>query len=108
MKRDSFIRGMFAAYAAIVITKILGVLYSIPFYNIIGEEGGVIYSCVYNIYALFLDISTCGIPVAVSIVISEYHTRGMYRSEKRAYSPFFLLRSCRSLRTALPLISSRT
>ncbi|MBR4231638.1 MAG: DUF1727 domain-containing protein [Oscillospiraceae bacterium] len=86
MKRDSFIRGMFAAYAAIVITKILGVLYSIPFYNIIGEEGGVIYSCVYNIYALFLDISTCGIPVAVSIVISEYHTRGMYRSEKRAYS----------------------
>ena len=86
MKKDSFIRGMFAAYAAIVITKILGVLYSIPFYNVIGEEGGVIYSCVYNIYALFLDISTCGIPVAVSIVISEYHTRGMYRSEKRAYS----------------------
>ena len=35
MKKDSFIRGMFAAYAAIVITKILGVLYSIPFYNII-------------------------------------------------------------------------
>lgn len=86
MKKDSFIRGMFAAYAAIVVTKILGVLYSIPFYNIIGERGGVIYSCVYNIYALFLDISTCGIPVAVSIVISEYHTLGMHRSERKAYS----------------------
>ena len=48
MKKDSFIKGMFAAYAAIVITKLLGALYSIPFYDIIGENGGVIYSCVYN------------------------------------------------------------
>lgn len=86
MKKDSYIRGMFSAYVAIVITKILGVVYSIPFYNIIGKEGGVIYSCVYNVYVLFLDIATCGIPVAVSIVISEYRTKKLHRSEKRAYS----------------------
>ena len=85
MKKDTFIHGMFSAYTAIVITKILGMLYSIPFYDIIGEEGGVIYSCVYNVYVLFLDIATCGIPVAVSIIISEYHARGLYRSEKSAY-----------------------
>lgn len=86
MKKDSFIRGMFSAYTAIVFTKILGVLYSIPFYDIIGDEGGVIYSCVYNVYVLFLDIATCGIPVAVSIILSEYHTRKLYRSERKAYS----------------------
>ncbi|MBQ1409919.1 MAG: DUF1727 domain-containing protein [Oscillospiraceae bacterium] len=85
MKKDTFIRGMFSAYVAIVITKILGMLYSIPFYGIIGKQGGVIYACVYNVYALFLDIATCGIPVAVSIVISEYHTKHMPRSERRAY-----------------------
>ena len=85
MKKDTFIRGMFSAYAAIVITKILGMFYSIPFYDIIGKEGGVIYSCVYNVYVLFLDLATSGIPVAVSIVISEYHARNMHRSERRAY-----------------------
>lgn len=85
MKKDTFIRGMFSAYAAIVITKILGMLYSIPFYDIIGKEGGVIYSCVYNVYVLFLDIATSGIPVAVSIVISEYHAKNLRRSEHRAY-----------------------
>ncbi len=99
MKKDSFIRGMFAAYAAIVITKVLGVLYSIPFYDIIGENGGVIYSCVYNIYALFLDISTCGIPVAVSIIISEYHTLGRFKSERKAYSTAFRIVTILSLLT---------
>lgn len=85
MRKNSFISGTLVAYAAIVISKLLGALYSIPFYNIIGEEGGVIYSCAYNIYALFLDISTSGIPIAVSIVISEYNTWGMYDSRDRAY-----------------------
>ncbi|MBE7003002.1 MAG: hypothetical protein E7425_01785, partial [Ruminococcaceae bacterium] len=86
IRKNSFIEGTLAAYAAIVISKLLGVLYSIPFYSVIGESGGVIYSCVYNIYALFLDISTSGIPVAVSIVISGYNSLKMYRCEKRAYS----------------------
>lgn len=86
MRKNSLAEGTIIAYAAIVITKLLGALYSIPFYNIIGDQGGVIYSCAYNIYALFLDISTSGIPVAVSIVISEYNAQAMYQSKERAYS----------------------
>ena len=85
MKKNSFLEGTIIAYAAIVITKILGMLYSIPLYNIIGEAGGVIYSCAYNIYSLFLDISTAGIPIAVSIIISEYNTLGMYKSKEKTY-----------------------
>ncbi len=86
MRKNSFVEGAVIAYAAIVVTKLLGALYNIPFYDIIGEKGGVIYSYAYNIYSLFLDISTSGIPVAISIVISEYATLGMYRSKERAYS----------------------
>ena len=85
MRKNSFAEGTFVAYAAIVISKLLGALYSIPFYHLIGDQGGVIYSCAYNIYALFLDIATAGIPIAVSIVISEYNARGMYRSKERTY-----------------------
>lgn len=85
IRKNSFIEGAVISYAAIVITKILGAFYNIPFYSIIGERGSVIYSFAYSIYTLFLDISTSGIPIAISIVISEYAAREMYRTKERAY-----------------------
>ena len=85
MKKNGFIEGAVIAYAAIIITKILGAVYSIPFYSIIGEKGSVIYSFAYNIYVLFLDISSSGIPIAISIVISEYASKGMLKSKEKAY-----------------------
>ena len=77
LKKNSFMEGAVITYAAIVITKLLGALYNIPFYEIIGNRGSVIYSFAFSIYALFLDISTSGIPIAISIVISEYASKGM-------------------------------
>ncbi len=86
LKKNSFIEGAVITYGAIVITKILGALYNIPFYEIIGNRGSVIYSFAFSIYALFLDISTSGIPIAISIVISEYASKGMYKTKEKAYS----------------------
>lgn len=85
VKKNGFIEGAVIAYIAIIITKLLGAVYSIPFYSIIGERGSVIYSFAYNIYVLFLDVSTSGIPVAISIIISEYASKGMLRSKEKAY-----------------------
>lgn len=85
MKKNSFIEGTIIASIAIIITKILGVLYVIPFYVIIGETGGVLYSYAYNIYNLFLNISTAGIPVAISMIISEYTSLKQFDAKKRAY-----------------------
>ena len=73
IKRNSFVEGTLIAYFAIILSKLIGAFYSIPFYAIIGERGGVVYSCAYNIYNLFLTISTSGIPTAISIIISEYN-----------------------------------
>lgn len=86
MHKNGFVEGAAIAYAAIVITKLMGALYNIPFYSIIGDKGGIIYSYAYSIYGLFLDISTAGIPIAISIVISEYNSLGKYRSKEKAYS----------------------
>ena len=85
IRKNSFIEGTFAAYFAIILTKILGALYSIPFYGIIGDEGGVIYACSYNIYVIFLSIATSGIPFAIAIVISEYNAKEMYGTNERVY-----------------------
>ena len=49
IKRNGFVEGTMIAYAAIVLSKLIGAFYSIPFYAIIGERGGVVYSCAYNI-----------------------------------------------------------
>lgn len=86
LKKNSFIEGAVITYGAIVITKLLGALYNIPFYEIIGDRGSIIYSFAFSIYVLFLDISTSGIPIAISIVISEYASRGMYKTKEKAYS----------------------
>ena len=85
MKKDSFLKGTLVASIAIIITKILGVLYVIPFYKIIGEEGGVLYSYAYNIYNLFLNISTAGIPIAISMIISEYLALDKYDAKERTF-----------------------
>ncbi len=85
MKKSSFVEGTLIATLAIVIVKILGMLYVIPFYSIVGSNGGALYSYAYNIYLLFLGISSAGLPNAISKVISEYNTLGMIDAKERAY-----------------------
>ena len=85
MKKNSFIEGTLVAYTMILITKILGAIYVIPFYKIIGETGGVLYSYAYNVYNLFLNLSTSGIPTAVSILIAEYNALKMFNEREKAY-----------------------
>lgn len=95
IKRNGFVEGTMIAYAAIVLSKLIGAFYSIPFYAIIGERGGVVYSCAYNIYNLFLTISTSGIPTAISIIISEYNSLKMFaakeKTQKTARNTVFII-----------------
>ena len=84
LKKNSFIQGTLIASFSLIFIKILGALYVIPFYNIIGEGGGTLYSYAYNIYSLFLNVSTAGIPVAMSMIISEYLALEMYDAKERS------------------------
>lgn len=86
MKKSSFIEGTIIATLAIVITKILGMLYVIPFYAMVGATGSALYAYGYNIYAIFLDISTAGLPLALSKIIKEYNTLDKKDAKKRAFS----------------------
>lgn len=81
MKKNEFIEGALIATIAIILSKILGVLYVIPFYNIIGENGGSLYGYAYNIYNFFLIISSAGIPLAISKITSEYNTLGKHKEK---------------------------
>ena len=85
MKKSSFVEGTIIATLAIVIVKILGMLYVIPFYAMLTIQGSALYAYAYNIYVIFLDISTAGLPIAISKLIGEYDTLGMVEAKQRAY-----------------------
>lgn len=101
MKKNEFIEGALIATIAIIVSKILGVLYVIPFYNIIGENGGSLYGYAYNIYNFFLIISSAGIPLAISKITSEYNTLGkmkektyMFNYSKKLIRIFSIISFC--------------
>lgn len=85
LKKNSFLQGAFIATFGIILCKIMGILYVIPFHAIIGEQGGALYAYAYNIYSIFLSISQAGIPLAMSKIISEYYTLGYYDAKERAF-----------------------
>ena len=85
MKKNSFVEGTMIATISIVLVKILGMLYVIPFYGIVGSKGGALYSYAYIIYLLFLNISSAGLPNAISKIISEYDTKGYHNTKNRTF-----------------------
>ena len=50
MKKSTFVEGTLIASSAIILTKILGIIYVIPFYAFVGEQGGFLYVNLSNIY----------------------------------------------------------
>lgn len=85
MKKNSFIEGTVIATFCIVLVKILGMLYVIPFYAIIGTQGAALYAYAYTIYGLFLEISTAGIPNAVGKIINEFNTLNKQEAKVRTF-----------------------
>lgn len=85
LKKNTFIEGAFVSTLGLVLCKILGIIYVIPFRAIIGVQGSILYSYAYSIYAVFASLSSTGIPSAMAKTISEYNTLGYYNSQERAY-----------------------
>ena len=85
MKRSGFLAGAAISVLGIVICKVIGLVYVIPFYAIIGTQGGALYSYAYSIYNVFLNLATSGIPVAMSKVVSEYNEMKFYSTKERVF-----------------------
>ena len=84
LKKNGLVEGSMISYISIVITKILGVLYVIPFYAVIGA-GEYIYTSAYTLYNLVLNASTSGVPTAMSILVADYNTRGRQKTKQKLY-----------------------
>ncbi len=84
-KQKSLIGGVSVLGLAGLICKVVGVLYRIPLASVVGGEGLGIYQKVFPAYNLLLTVSSAGIPVAISRMVSHYLTLGDARNAKRIF-----------------------
>ena len=86
MKKDSLFKGTAMLSISLILTKILGAVYLIPFYQIIGgEEQMALFNYGYSYYATILEISGAGTPLAIAKLVSKYNAIGAYSVSRRIY-----------------------
>ncbi|MBS4175956.1 putative polysaccharide biosynthesis protein [Lederbergia citrea] len=83
---SKLIRGTFILTLGTILSKVLGLLYVIPFYAIIGgKEQAALYQFGYVPYTIFISIATAGVPLAVSKYISKYNALEEYAVGRRLF-----------------------
>ena len=86
LKKDSLFKGTAMLSISLILTKILGAIYLIPFYQIIGgEEQMALYNYGYSYYATILEISAAGTPLAIAKLVAKYNALGAYSVSRRIY-----------------------
>ncbi len=84
-KGNKFIKGAAVLGIAGVVIKLLGAVFRIPLTNWIGADGMSYYGFAYTIYGALLVLSTAGIPVAISRMVSERIAVGEYRNAHKVF-----------------------
>ena len=84
-KPNTFFGGAAILAVGILVVKLIDMFYKIPLLNIIGEQGSADFNNAYNIYAVLLTISTAGLPVAVSKLVSEANALGRRNQVRRTF-----------------------
>ena len=85
-KKQSFLGGAAILASAVAIVKGIGFFYKIPLNNILGEEGKTYFDSAYQIYNVLLSISTAGLPLALSKLVSEAQARGRENEKRKLFS----------------------
>ncbi len=82
---QNFLTGAAILSLSTIIVKIIGMFYKIPLNAFIGEQGFAYFTAAYDIYTVLLVISTTGLPVAMSRMVSEAHTLGNGKQMQRIF-----------------------
>lgn len=89
----TIVRGTMLLTGAAFLSKLLGMIYVIPFNELVGSKGGALYSYAYNPYTILISISTVGVPLATSKFISKYNSLGDYYTGMRMFRLGLILMS---------------
>lgn len=75
---------------ASMVSRILGVLYIMPWYRWMGEphianEANSLFNIGYSYYAIFLSITIAGVPDSIAKQMAYYNARGYYKTANRLF-----------------------
>ena len=84
-KKQNFLQGAALLAISTAIVKVIGAFYKLPLNMAIGAEGYSYFTTAYDIYAVLLLISTAGLPVAVSRMVSEASTLEQYNRLRKIF-----------------------
>ena len=84
-RQRSLVGGISVLGVAGLICKVVGVLFRIPLANVIGREGLGLFQQVMPSYNLLLAVTSAGIPVAISRMVSHYVTIGEHGNARRVF-----------------------
>lgn len=82
---SKLLRGTFILTVGTILSKVLGLFYVIPFYQIVGKHGTQLYQFSYVPYTIFISIATAGVPLAVSKFISKYNALEEYAVGRKLF-----------------------
>ena len=99
-KKQNFLHGAALLALATAVVKIIGAFYKIPLKMIIGDQGYGYFTTAYDIYSVLLMISTAGLPIAMSRMISQSAALGNYNQVRKIY------KTSRAIFLGLGLVSS--
>ena len=83
-EKKSFVKGAVILGVAGLICKVIGALFRIPLYNMLGD-GMQYYEAVYPYYSTLLVISSAGLPTAISRMVAERTALGDVMGAKRVF-----------------------
>ena len=84
-KKQTFLHGAALLALATAVVKLIGAFYKIPLKMIIGDQGYGYFITAYDVYSVLLLISTAGLPVAMSRMISQANALGNSNQVRRVY-----------------------
>ena len=94
IQKSSYIKGAAILAATSILLRIIGAIYRIPLIYIIGGEGAGHWGVIHNIFMMLLALTSAGLPIAMSRLVSLAATNKDTALAKRYFSvalPAFIL-----------------
>jgi stage V sporulation protein B len=89
-QKQNFLTGAAILAGGIALVKVLGALFRIPLFNLIGSEANGYFTIAHNIFNVLLVVSTTGFPIALSKMVAESTAAGRHREGARTFRVAFL------------------
>ena len=88
-KKNTFYGAAAILAVGTILVKIIGACYKLPLMALLPNEAFADFNAAYNIYTLFLTISTAGLPVALSKTVSECNSLGRENQKNKVFRVAF-------------------